>query len=455
MVMDMTTGKPVGRIMRFFLPVMLGNLLQQFYSMTDSAIVSHTLGIKAFAGVSATGSLNFLILGLATGTCSGFAIPVSQEFGAGNYPQMRRYFANSLYASAVMAVIMAVSTSLLAPSILRLVGTPDDIFAYSLTYIRIIFIGIPATMLYNLLSGIMRAVGDGKTPLYMLICSTVLNIGLDFLCIKTFDMGIAGAAVATVISQLISGLLCLKVMSSRFDILKIHDSEWQPSGALTTRLLGIGLPMGLQFSITAIGGTILQRAVNSLGSDAVAAIGAGSKIQFVFTTPIDAVGVTMATYCGQNLGAGRMDRVRTGMRQICLIMLGYSVFAFGLQALVGRYIGLLFIDPSEEIVFSRAMWYLNVVTATSVLLAAVLAFRCAIQGLGYSRMAMAAGLMELVGRAFVAFVLVERFGFEGACFANPIAWLCADMFLVPAYFVIVKKLEKRPTFPGCKVPSPQ
>ena len=448
MVMDMTTGSPIRRIMRFFIPVLLGNLLQQFYSMADSAIVSRTLGISAFAGVTATGALNFLILGCALGICSGFSIPISQEFGAGRYSAMRKYFANSLYVAGLIAVAMGLATALLSPTILRLVGTPEDIFSYSLAYIRIIFAGIPATVLYNLLSGVMRAVGDGRTPLLMLLCSTLLNIALDLLFIVVFHMGIAGAAFATILSQLVSGLLCALVIRRRFDLLQIRGDEWRNDFHAWRYLLAIGLPMGLQFSITAIGSTIIQSAVNSLGSQAVAAIGTGVRVQFVFTTPLEAVGVTMATYSGQNLGARRIDRVRAGIRQTTVIMTLYSFAAFALQLLVGRTIAMLFVEPEETLILDRAVQYLGIVTGTSCLLAYVLIFRNAIQGLGYSRVAMIAGLMELIGRAFVAFVLVRLYGFTGACLANPAAWLCADVFLIPAYCIIVRRLAvKYPVVP--------
>ncbi|MCH5352614.1 MAG: MATE family efflux transporter [Acutalibacter sp.] len=441
MVMDMTTGDPIKRILKFFLPVMLGNLLQQFYSMADSIIVSRYLGVDAFSGVSATGSLNFLILGFALGLCSGFAIPVSQEFGAGDYSAMRRCFANGIIMAAVIAAVMAVVTGLLSPQILRLMGTPENIFPYSLTYIRLIFFGIPATVLYNLLSGVLRAVGDGRTSLYMLLCSTVLNIILDLLFVVTFNMGIAGAAAATVLAQLVSGLLCMGMIYWKFDILHIQKDEWTANAKIMRRLLGIGVPMGLQFSVTAVGSTILQASVNSLGSQAVAAVGAGAKVQFVFTTPLEAVGVTMATYCGQNLGARRFDRVRVGVRRITLISFFYCIFAFAVQSFVGRWIALLFIDSSEVQILDMATHYLNIMVATSFLLAIVLIYRNSIQGLGFSRVAMFAGLMELVGRVFVALVLVKAMGFNGACFANPTAWLCADLFLLPVYFWSVKRLE--------------
>ncbi len=442
MVTDMTVGNPIKRILRFFVPVLLGNLLQQLYSMADSIIVSRFLGVDAFSGVSATGSLNFLILGFALGLCSGFAIPVSQSFGAGDHVSMRRFFANGIYIAGGISVVMALVTGLLSPQILRLMGTPENIFPYSLTYIRLIFFGIPATVLYNLLSSVLRAVGDGRTPLYMLLCSTLLNIALDLLFVVTFSMGIAGAAIATVLAQLVSGLLCIAMVALQFEILHIRGREWSPSGKTARQLLSIGVPMGLQFSITAVGSTILQAAVNSLGSGAVAAIGAGAKVQFIFTTPFEAVGVTMATYCGQNLGARRIDRVRVGVRRITQIAFVYSIAAFAVQALVGRYIAQLFIDSSETEILDLVTHFLNVVVASAFLLAIVLIYRNAVQGLGYSRVAMLAGLMELIGRAFVAFVLVRAMGFNGACFANPAAWLCADVFLLPVYLHTVKRLER-------------
>lgn len=443
MTLDMTKGSPIGKILRFFVPVLLGNLLQQLYSTADSVIVSQFIGVDAFAGVSATGSLNFLILGMALGVCSGFAIPVSQEFGAGDKKAMRRCFANSIYAAGVLSVVMAAVTAAFTPAILHLVGTPSDIFDYSCTYIRIIFIGIPATMMYNLFSGVMRAVGDGRTPLIMLLLSSVLNVVLDIIFIVTFDMGIAGAAIATVIAQLVSGLLCLYVMFARTDVLRVRRDERRVDFGIIRRLLGIGLPMGLQFSITAIGSTILQSSVNSLGSGAVAAVGAGAKAQFIFTSPLEAIGATMATYAGQNLGARRIDRVRRGVRDITVIMAIYCAAALGLQMLCGKYIVMLFTGAAETEILTNATHYLNVVMTGSFLLAIVLIYRNAIQGLGYSNAAMFAGIMELVGRSFVALVLVKHFGFNGACLANPSAWICADMLLVPLYLSVVKKYGKR------------
>ena len=443
MVLDMTTGKPIKKIVSFLIPLILGNLLQLLYSLADSVIVSRTLGVKAFAGVSATGSLNFLVLGFTWGLCAGCTIPISQEFGANDYAKMRRCFANSFYLLLISGAVIGLGTALGTPAILRLIGTPEDIFGYSAAYISIIFAGIPASVLYNLLAGAMRAVGDGRTPLIMLVISTCLNIALDLLFILEFRMDVAGSAVATVLAQLISGFLCLYVIFTRFDILKVRRDEWKADLRVIGRMAGLGLPMGLQFSITAIGGTILQSSVNSLGSDIVAAIGAGGKVQQVFNTPIEALGTTMATYCGQNLGARRMDRVRKGTLQITLLSAGYCAFAYLMQLAFGPILAKLFIGDAGDALLQNVCRFLNVVTATVFLLALVMIYRNAVQGLGYSAAAMLAGIAELFGRVFVALVLVRAFGFDGACYANPAAWLAADLLLVPMYLITVRRCERR------------
>lgn len=442
MVLDMTKGSPIRQMLRFFVPVLLGNLLQQLYNVADSLIVSRFLGVEAFSGVSATGSLSFLILGFALGICSGFAIPIAQEFGAGDHPSLRRYFANALYMAGLISVLVALVTGMLSPQILRWMGTPENIFSYSLTYIRIIFFGIPATVMYNLFAGVLRAIGDGRTPVIMLLCSVILNILLDLLFIITFGMGIAGAAYATVLSQLISCLLCLITIRKKFPILHIRKDEWAFDGRRVCKLLGIGVPMGLQFSITAIGSTVLQAAVNSLGSQAVAAVGVAQKVHFIFAAPLEAVGATVATYCGQNLGARRFDRVREGVKRITLIIFGYCAAAYVVQLFAGRWMIGLFVGDGEAQIMEWASLFLNVVVATSFMMALVLIYRNAIQGLGYSSTAMLAGITELFGRVFVALLLIKQIGFAGACFGDPVAWLCADLFLIPVYYRILSRLEK-------------
>ena len=446
MVRDMTHGSPLKLMMTFWFPLLMGNLFQQVYNLADSVIVGRFVGVKAFAGVSATASLNFLILGLLLGVCSGCAIPVAQAFGENDLKKMRRFFANALYLCGGLALVMSVVTALLARPILRWIGTPEDILDEAYHYIVYIFAGMCATMLYNLGSGVLRAVGNTRTPLFFLVLACAVNVALDLLFVVVLKMGVTGAAVATVTAQLLSGLLCMWVIFSRYDVLRIRGDEWQPDSAYLSTLAGMGLPMGLQFSITAIGSLILQTAVNGLGSDAVAAIGAGSKVYTLFCCPFDAIGATMATWCGQNLGARRIDRVREGVRVALGAMTVYALLAMVLVRVVGEPLLRLFIAEGNEIIIVNAMKSLCMVMNFFLLLLCVFVFRNALQGLGFSRVAMFAGLFELVGRAFVAFILVQRMGFDGAMLASPAAWIMANVLLIPAYFGALHHLERRPEY---------
>ena len=442
MVRDMTHGSPTKLILSFWFPMLLGNLFQQVYNLADSIIVGRFVGVKAFAGVSATGSLNFMILGFLLGMCSGCAIPVAQAFGEGDPHRMRKYFANALYLCGGLAAVMSVATALAARPILRWIGTPEDIMDQAYGYIVYIFGGMVAVMLYNLSSSVLRAVGNTRTPLCFLVLSCAVNVGLDLALVVGLGMGVTGAAVATVAAQLLSGLLCLRVIFSKYDVLRIRGEEWKPDAACLGRLSGIGLPMGLQFSITAIGSLIMQTAVNGLGTVAVAAIGAGGKVYTMFVCPFDAMGATVATWCGQNLGARRLDRVRQGVRISMLSMTVYAVVALFAVRLVGRTMIGLFISASETAVIDRAVQYLNMVVLFFIPLLTIFVLRNGLQGLGYSRIAMFAGLFELAGRAFVAFALVGPYGFDGAILANPAAWIMADALLIPAWLHTVRALQR-------------
>ena len=441
MVRDMTHGSPMKLIFGFWFPVLLGNLFQQVYNLVDSVIVGRFVGVNAFAGVSATGSLNFLIIGFLLGMCSGCAIPVAQSFGEGDPHAMRKYFANAIYLCGGIAVAMSVATVLLTPAILRWTGTPEDIFDEAYHYIVYIFGGMAAIMLYNLSSGVLRAVGNTRTPLVFLVLSCAVNVALDLLFVVVFKMGVTGASLATVAAQLLSGVLCTWVIFKKYDVLRIRGEEWKVDAACLKRLSGMGLPMGAQFSITAVGSLIMQTAVNGLGSAAVAAIGAGSKIYTLFCCPFDAIGATIATWCGQNLGARRIDRVRQGVRLCMGIMSVYAVIALALVKLWGAPLIGLFITGSQAEIVAKALQYLDMVVLFFIPLLTIFVLRNALQGLGFSRIAMFAGLFELVGRAFVAFMLVRPYGFSGAILANPAAWIMADVLLIPAYLSAVRRLQ--------------
>ncbi|MCI8356520.1 MAG: MATE family efflux transporter [Lachnospiraceae bacterium] len=440
---DMTEGSPMKLILGFSIPLLFGALFQQFYSVVDTVIVGQFLGVKALAGVGATGSVNFMVVGFCMGICNGFAIPVSHKFGAKDYCGMRRFVANSVWLSVGFAAVITLTVSFLCRNILTWMNTPEDIFEEAYIYILIIFIGIPATFLYNILSGIIRSMGDSRTPLMFLMISSLLNIGLDLLCIVVFKMGVAGAAAATVVSQLISGLLCLRYMIRKYEILHITKDEWRADPDQMKLLCSMGVPMGLQYSITAVGSVIMQTAVNSLGSVAVASVTASGKVSMFFACPFDALGSTMATYGGQNVGAKRLDRLGKGLFSCSVLGVGYSLCAFVVMYFFGTNFAQLFVSTKEIEILNNARQMLIINSAFYVPLAFVNIIRFMIQGMGYSTFAILAGVFEMVARTLAGLVLVPRLGFLGACFSNPMAWVAADLFLIPAYIHVRRKLNRQ------------
>ncbi|MFQ9698069.1 MAG: MATE family efflux transporter, partial [Zhenhengia sp.] len=416
---------------------------QQFYNMMDTMIVGQFLGAKALAAVGGTGSINFMIIGFCMGVCNGFAIPVAKAFGAQDESSLRKYVANSVWLAILFSLVTTIIVCVLCRQILIWMGTPNDIFEDSYAYIFVIFLGIPVVYLYNLLSGILRSLGDSKTPLYFLIISSLLNIVLDLIAILVLDMGVGGAAWATVISQGISGILCLLYMMKNYTILRIKKEEWVPNGQFMKTLCMMGVPMGLQYSITAIGSVILQTAVNSLGSMAVAAITAGNKINMIFCCPFDAMGSTMATYAGQNVGAGKFDRVTDGAKACSIMAIIYSVISCIILSAFGETLALIFVNKAEVEVIKNAALLLKYTSLFFFPLALVNIVRFSIQGMGFGNLAMFAGVCEMIARGMVGFVFVPMIGYTAACFAGPVAWIMADLFLIPAYFYVLKKLKMK------------
>ena len=439
---EMTSGSPLKLILSFAVPLLLGMLFQQFYSMVDTIIVGKSLGVDQLAGVGSTGAINFMIIGFCTGVCSGFAIPIAQSFGAKDYKRLRKFVANAAWLSIAFAAVMTVVVCVLCRQILSWMDTPENIFEYAYSYIFIIFLGIPATYLYNLLSGIIRSLGDSRTPVIFLVISAMLNILFDLLAILVLHMGVAGAAWATVLSQLISGILCFLYMRKQYDILKFEKDEMKFEGRQAIILCNMGIPMGLQYSITAIGSVILQTAVNSLGSQAVAAVTAAGRISGFSCCPFDALGSTMATYAGQNVGAGKLDRVGKGLKSASFIGGIYAIIAFFVLSLFGRQIALLFVSADEIAILDQVKQFLVFNTAFYIPLCLVNTVRFCIQGMGYSRLAILAGVCEMVGRIIASLVLVPLIGFVGICLASPIAWIMADLFLVPAYCHTINRMKK-------------
>ena len=442
MVKDMTRGNPINLILSFCLPLVAGNNFQQLYNMVDSIIVGKFVGVNALAAVGATGSINFLVLGFALGLCSGFGIPVAQSFGAQDYSMMRKHVANALYLCLFATIFLTTITLFTTPSLLRLMQTPSDIYQDSYTYISIMFMGIIATIYYNMLSSILRALGDSKTPLLFLAVASIINVILDYTFVVYFKMGVAGVAWATLIAQAISAVLCAFFMAKHFPILKFSKEELKLDGHCCKELLAIGLPMALQFSITAVGSVMIQTAINGLGSAKVAAVTAANKIQMMFTQPLDTLGTTMATYCGQNLGAKKIDRIKDGLKKSFLLSFGYCLLACLIMWTLSTKIALLFIDANEVAILSDVQLYLRINSVFYFVLGILFITRNSLQGLGYSALTMLAGLAELIGRGVVAFLFVGSFGYAAICVANPFAWFLADMILITTFVVKLKELNK-------------
>lgn len=443
MTKDMTTGKPMGLILRFCGPMVFGNILQQLYSMVDTVIVGRYLGTDALAGVGATGAISFLIVGFATGICTGLSIPVAQAFGAKDYRKMRKFMANAYYIAALIAVLLTILTMLATGTILRWMKTPDDIYSYAYDYIIVIFGGIFTSILYNLLAAMLRAVGDSKSPILFLAIASFLNIVLDLFFVLALDSGVAGAGYATVISQGVSGLLCLLYLYRKFPVMRLQAGEMKLEPAQCVRLISIGLPMALQFSITAVGSIILQTSVNTLGSLAVTSVTAAQKICAIVMGPLESLGITMATYCGQNLGAKQFERIRDGIRRSIAISMSYCVFSILFLCFLGRYTAYLFLDPSETEVIQLAVQYMRVNALFYPVLGILFILRNSLQGMGYSLMPMMAGASELVARSCVCFLLVPVFGYAAAIMASPVAWIFADILLISVYFYDMRRLKKQ------------
>lgn len=443
MVKDMTNGSPSKHILGFAVPMLFGMLFQQFYNLVDTIIVGKTLGVDALAGVGATGSINFMIIGFCMGVCNGFVIPVAQCFGAKKPADLRKYVFNGYICSIVFAIVLTLASVIFCRRILIIMNTPADIIDHAYNYIVVIFIGIPTVFLYNMVSGVIRSLGDSKTPVVFLVLSSIINVVLDFFLILVCKMGVAGAGWATVTSQLVSGLTCLIYMYKKYDILKGDKSERVLDRRFITNLCMNGVPMGLQYSITAIGSTILQAAVNTLGSTYVAAMTAGSKM-FNFTCcPFDALGSTMATYAGQNVGAAKIKRLGQGVRSAMIIGSIYSVLSLIALYFTTDYIALLFVNASETTIIALTRQFILASACFYIPLTGVNVVRFCIQGMGFSVFAISAGILEMIGRAFAAIILIPSIGFMGACLASPIAWIAADAFLFPAFIHCARKLNAR------------
>lgn len=442
---NMTVGDPTKIILNFTIPVLIGNIFQQLYSMVDTIIVGQFVGTKALAAVGSTGTLMFLILGFLLGLTTGITVLTAQRFGVGDMNAMRQTVGSAGILSVIISIIMTTVSMLGMKPLLHLMNTPSDIFDDAYTYIMIICAGIFAQVLYMLLASILRALGNSKTPLYFLILSAALNIILDLIFIIVFHMGVAGAAYATIISQGVSGLLCLIYIIKRVPLLHLKREDWRLHPNIVKNQLGVGIPMALQYSITAVGTAMVQAALNGLGSTIVASFTAASKIEQILTQAYISLGVTISTFSAQNMGAGKKARIRQGFASATKLGIIYSVIAGLIIMFAGKYMTLLFVSDNVQQIMGYVDIYLKCVGIFFIPLSIVNTYRNGIQGMGYGFLPMTAGIAELVGRGVVA-VIASAFGsYIGICMASPVAWILAGALLLVTYFHIVKGYPKAET----------
>ena len=441
-VKNMTEGKPASLIVTFALPLMAGNVFQQLYTVVDTMVVGKYLGVNALAALGAADWLNWMMLGIVQGFTQGFAILMAQEFGAKRYEQLKKVIGNSAVLSLILALLLVLLGQLSARPILVLLQTPDDIIGGSLLYLRIMFLGLPVVMAYNLFACILRSLGDGKTPLQAMVVASFTNIALDLIFVMMFQWGIAGAAVATLIAQMVSGLYCLYRIL-QIDFLKIKKEDFSPKGNLCGKLLTLGSPMAFQNCIIAIGGMIVQFVVNGFGVLFIAGFTATNKLYGILEMAATSYGYSMITYAGQNLGAGKSSRIRKGIRAALAVALATSVIIALVMLVFGRFILSWFISGTPEEVeqtMQIAYFYLAIMSISLPILYVLHVVRSTIQGMGNTMLPMLSGIVEFIMRTGAALLLPLFLGEIGIFFAETAAWLGADVVLVISYFITAKKL---------------
>ena len=439
----MTVGSPMRAIFKFAVPLILGYILQQMYLIIDTVIVGRWIGVDALAAIGASTSIMFLIMGFCNGSCAGFAIPVAQAFGAKDFTKMRTYVSNSYRIAVTFAIVITLLSCIFCGKILHLVNTPKEVFDDAYVFLMLQFAAIPFTIGYNLLAGQIRALGNSKQPFYFLITASVVNILLDVILILFLGLGVEGAGIATLLSQAFSVCLCIWYIKKKMQVLIPQGEERRYDNKKISILLNNGVPMGLQFSITGIGIIMLQSANNALGITCVAAFIAAMRIKYLFTCVFENIGVAMATYCGQNLGAQKMERISQGVRAAIKMMLIFFAFSFIVITPFADQMMMLFVDKGEAEVVTNAAQFMRIACYFYPCLGLLTIFRYSIQGLGYSNLSMMSGVMEMIARCGVSLWLVPALAWTGVCYGDPVAWVMADLFLLPAFWWLFRHLKKR------------
>ncbi len=447
MELDMTKGSPFKLILKFIYPIILGNLFQQFYNMVDTIIVGKFVGFDALAAVGATGTIVFLILGFSNGLTAGFTVIVAQKFGAGDKKGIKTASLCALALSAVFTIIITAVSILGMPQLLHIMNTPEDIYDMSYSYIIVIVGGLCFTVLYNIVAALLRAVGNSRVPLYFLILSAFLNVGLDVLLIVPMHLGVMGAALATVISQAISGILCIIYIIKKVPVLLPKRGEASLDGRIIRNQIAIGLPMALQYSITAVGTIMVQSALNLFGSAVVASYTASNKVTQLLTTPYGAMGVTMATYAAQNRGINDIQRIRKGVGTAMILSAVFSIVIFAVSVPSLPLLLKLFVDTSGDVdfivVLEYAKTYVYAAGTCYIPLGIIFILRNAMQGCGFSISAMTGGIVELVCRGIISYEAAKRMSYLGVCLGDPLTWFITAVFFVVMYYFTVAHMNRK------------
>lgn len=428
----------------FVIPIFVGNLFQQLYLMSDTLIVSRLLGVEALAAVGSVSPFSYMVVGFAQGLTMGFTAILSQRFGAGDNEGMRKVYAMSTLLSVLISFLLSIVFTFLSRPMLKLVNTPDNILDMAVEYISIIYIFLIFQVLYNLYAGVLRSLGDSKSPLVFMIISAITNIILDIIAIAVFHMGVGGAALATVFSQGLSAILSFIYIKKKFTILTPSKEEKKYDRSLSKVLLKVGLPGAFQYSITAISCILVQASLNNFGSDSVAAYSVANKIENMVTQFYPALGIGISTFAGQNLGAGKLKRVRKGFRVSVYLNIAYSIFALIICQFFASPMSKLFIDSntSSPVVIEESILYVTTMSLFFIPLGFIFIFRTGCQGLGSGKIPMLSAIIELVARTCTAFSLPYFFGFLGICYSNAVSWISAGFLLPIVYLAFMKKLER-------------
>lgn len=449
-IRNMTEGSPVRLLLSFALPLMAGNVFQQLYTVVDTAVVGQVVGVQALAAVGAADWLNWMVLGIVQGITQGFSILMAQYFGAGDHRELSRSVGASLTLCAVSAALILLVSQLLSAPVLRLLNTPDDIMPDALLYLRIIFAGIPIITAYNFLAAILRALGDSKTPLYAMIVAALINVGLDLLFVMGFHWGVGGAAAATVIAQVFSGIYCF-LNVRKVTVIKLERKDLLPTRKMTASLLKLGTPVATQNAIISVGGMVVQSVINRYGMLFIAGFTATNKLYGILEIAATSYGYAVTSYVGQNLGGKLLKRIKQGMRSAVVIALVTSAVIAACMLLFGRFFLGMFISGSpEEVEVSMQIGYhyLAIMSVCLPILYLLHIYRSALMGLGDTVIPMASGFMEMAMRIGVALLLPLVLGQEGIFYAEVGAWLGAAVLLVISYYIRIHRLSARKDWVG-------